>query len=111
VSAVPEAQEFVQAAFEKGESKAATTLRLVRLLDDYGPKLLRIATAEALQRDTPRISSVAYLLERLRRGQRMRMPMPVDLSRRPDLQDLSVQPHQAETYDELSRHGDDEQDD
>jgi len=111
VSAVPEAQAFVQAAFEKGERKSATTLRLVRLLDDYGAKLLRIATAEALKRDTPRISSVAYLLERLRRSQRMRTPMPVDLSRRPDLQDLSVQPHQAETYDELSRHGDDEQDD
>jgi hypothetical protein len=65
--------------------------------------LLRIALVEALKRDTPRISSVAYLLERLRRSQRMRTPMPVDLSRRPDLQDLSVQPHQAETYDELSR--------
>jgi transposase len=110
-SAVPEAQAFVQAAFEKGERKSATTLRLLRLLDDYGPKLLRIALVEALKRDTPRISSVAYLLERLRRSQRMRAPMPVDLSRRPDLQDLSVQPHQAETYDELSRRDDDEQDD
>lgn len=110
LAAVPEAKAFVQAAFERGENAGATTLKLLRLLDDYGAKLLSIALGEALQRNTPRMSSVAYLLEKLRRSQKTRTPLPVDLSRRPDLQDLSVQPHQAETYDELSHPGDDEQD-
>jgi hypothetical protein len=108
-AAVPETQAFVQAAFAKGENAGATTLKLLRLLDDYGAKALRAALAEALQRETPRISSVAYLLEHRRRAEGMRTPLPVDFSRRPDLADLVVRPHEAETYDELS-HSDDEDD-
>jgi hypothetical protein len=109
-AAVPETQAFVQAAFAKGENAGSTTLKLLRLLDDYGAKPLQAALVEALERDTPRISSVAYLLERHRRADRSRAPLPVDLSRRPDLADLVVQPHQAEIYDELSRSDDDDKD-
>ncbi len=105
---VPETQAFLQAAFAKGENAGSTTLKLLRLLDDYGAQALRAALIEALERDTPRISSVAYLLERRRRAAKTRPPLPVDLSRRPDLADLVVRPHQAEIYDELSRTDDDQ---
>ena len=84
----------------------STTLTVT---DDYGAQALRAALREALERDTPRMSSVAFLLERRRRAQKARPPLPVDLSRRPDLAELVVRPHEAETYDELSR-TDDEQD-
>jgi transposase len=107
-AAVPETQAFLQAAFAKGENAGSTTLKLLRLLDDYGAKALRATLIEALQRDTPRISSVAYLLERRRRAQKTSPPLPVDLSRRPDLADLVVRPHEAEIYDELSRSDDDQ---
>jgi transposase len=107
-AAVPEAQAFVQAAFAKGENAGSTTLKLLRLLDDYGARALQAAVIEALERDTPRISSVAYLLERRRRAEGTRALLPVDLSRRPDLADLVVRPHQPETYDELSRSDDDD---
>ena len=109
-AAVPEAQAFLQAAFAKGENAGSTAIKLRRLLDDYGDKALSAALTEALQRDTPRISSVAYLLERRRRATKTRAALPVDLSRRPDLAELVVQPHNAETYDELSRPTDDDQD-
>jgi transposase len=109
-AAVPETVAFLRAAFAKGENAGSTTLKLLRLLDDYGAQALRAALREALERDTPRISSVAFLLERRRRAAKARPPLPVDLSRRPDLADLVVRPHQAETYDELSRTDDDEQD-
>jgi transposase len=105
---VPETQAFLQAAFAKGENAGSTTQKLLRLLDDYGTQALRAALSEALERDTPRISSVAYLLERRRRAAKTRTPLPVDLSRRPDLADLVVRPHQAETYDELSRTDDED---
>jgi transposase len=108
-AAVPEAQAFLQAAFAKGENVGSTTLKLLRLLDDYGDKALRATLKEALQRDTPRISSVAYLLEKRRRAAKTRPPLPVDLSRRPDLADLVVRPHEAEIYDELSRSTDDDE--
>jgi hypothetical protein len=109
MAAVPQAQAFVQAAFSKGENAGSTTLKLSRLLDDYGAQALKAAVIEALERDTPRISSVAYLLERRRRAAKSRPPLPVDLSRRPDLADLVVRPHEAEIYDELSRPDDDEE--
>jgi hypothetical protein len=102
-AAVPKAQDFLRAAFDKGENTGSTTLKLLRLLDDYGAQALRLAISEALQRGTPRMSSVAYLLEKQRRAQRSRRPLAVDLSRRPDLADLVVKPHEAEIYDELSR--------
>lgn len=109
-TAVPQAQAFIQAAFAKGENAGSTTLKLSRLLDDYGAKALEDALVEALERDTPRMSSVAYLLEKHRRAHGSRPPLPVNLSRRPDLADLVVRPHQAETYDELSRTHDDDKD-
>lgn len=107
-AAVPETAAFLKAAFAKGENAGSTTLKLLRLLDDYGVQALRAALREALERDTPRMSSVAFLLERRRRAQKARPPLPIDLSRRPDLAELVVRPHEAEIYDELSRTDDDE---
>jgi hypothetical protein len=106
-AAVPETQAFLQGAFAKGENAGSTTLKLLRLLDDHGAQSLRAAIVEALERDTPRASSVCYLLERRRRAAKSRPPLPVNLSRRPDLADVVVRPHEAETYDELSRPDDD----
>jgi hypothetical protein len=69
---------------------------------------LRSAIREALERNTPRASSVAFLLRRQHRS----TPLPVlDLSRHPEAQALDVRPHDLETYDELAhpRHDDSEQ--
>ena len=86
----------------------ATTEKLLLLLDDYGATELAAAVEESLSRQTPRLSSVAFLLARRRRTAQRKMALPVDLSRRPDLKDLYVKPHASETYDELARHDDDE---
>ena len=109
--AVPAAEAFLEASFQRGESVAATTEKLLLLLDDYGAAELTAAVEEALSRQTPRLSSVAFLLARRRRAAQRRMALPVDLSRRPDLKDLYVKPHAPETYDELARPDDDEHDD
>lgn len=110
ISAVPATEAFLEAAFERGESVAVLTEKLLRLLDEYGADELRTVVDEALARGTPRLSSVSFLLGRRRRAAKTRPPLPVDLSRRPDLKDLYVKPHPAETYDELSRNDDDDQD-
>ena len=110
IDAVPTAEVFLEAAFQRGESVAATTEKLLLLLDDYGAQELRAAVEEALERQTPRIGSVAYILGKRRRQSQSTRPLPVDLSRRPDLKDLYVKPHASETYDELSRNDDDERD-
>lgn len=106
--AAPEAEAFLDAAFVKGEHAGSLIQKLTRLLDDYGDKRFRAAITLALSRDTPRASSVAYLIEQQLRAEKSRAPLPVDLSRRPDLADFHVKPHHGETYDELSQHRSDD---
>ncbi len=96
--AVPESEAFLQAALLRGESVSHQTRRLLQLLDEYGAEPVRSALREALERGTPRASSVAFLLNRRRTS----APLPVDLSRRPELADLHVQPHDPGGYDEPS---------
>jgi len=109
IDAVPAAEAFLEAAFQRGESVVATTEKLLLLLDDYGAQELRTAVEEALERQTPRIGSVAYILGKRRRVSQRSTALPVDLSHRPDLKDLYVKPHSSETYDELSRNDDDDE--
>jgi len=105
---VPESPAFLQAAFERGESTARLTVQLLRLLDDYGPAELSATLREALDRHTPRLSSVAFILARRHRQRRQRAPLPVNLSRRPDLENLTVSNPSLEAYDELTQDSDEE---
>ena len=103
--AVPESDELLERAFAQGESAARQTAQLLRLLDLYGVAALRRAIREALDRNTPRASSVAFLLRRHHRS----APLPaLDLSRHPEAQALDVRPHDLETYDELAHSRDDD---
>jgi transposase len=103
--AVPESEELLERAFAQGESVASQTSQLLRLLDVYGVAALRRAIREAIERNTPRASSVAFLLRRNHRAS----PLPaLDLSRHPEAQALDVRPHNLETYDELAHSRDDD---
>jgi hypothetical protein len=102
LAVVPEVESLLEAALSRGEPVGTQTTELTRLLDDYGPAELRAAVREALERETPRASSVAYLLNRRRRHRRQRPTLPVHLTQRPELEELHVQPHDPEVYDELS---------
>jgi hypothetical protein len=108
--AIPSIANFLDAAFQRGESVAKETTRLLQLLDDYGARDLAVAVEEALANETPRADSVAFILNRRRRAGRQ-FPLPIDLSRHPHLADLSVSTHHLEVYDELSEHNDASDDD
>ena len=82
--------------------------QLLEFLDDYGAEELRQAIRLALDRATPRLSSVAYILQQRRRRKQLRILRPVQLERRPDLADLHVQPHDSDIYDELSNEAEDD---
>ena len=95
----PESRALLDLAFAQGESAGAQTSHLMKLLEQYGASALRRAIAEALERGTPRASSVAFLLSR-----RPRSTQPaLDLSRHPQAQSVDVRPHDLGTYDELAR--------
>jgi hypothetical protein len=103
--AAPESEDLLERAFAQGESAARQTSQLPRLLDLYGVAALRRAIREALERNTPRASSVAFLLRRHHRSS----PLPaLDLSHHPEAQALDVRPHDRETYDELAHSRDDD---
>jgi hypothetical protein len=103
--AVPETKTLLDLAFAHGESAGAQTGQLLRLLEEYGPVALRRAVVEALERNTPRACSVAWLLRRLPRRQRVLL----DLSSHPEAQTIEVRPHDLKTYDELARTEDDDE--
>ena len=100
VQAAPECEKLLDLAFAQGESAGSQTAQLLRLLDLYGASALRLAVAEVLARDTPRASSVAFVL---RKRKLPVLPPAVDLSRHPRAQAIDVRPHDLETYDELAR--------
>jgi transposase len=100
--AVPEVDAFLAAAFPRHRSTVALTARLTRLLTLYGSAALSAALHEALDRGTPTLASVEYLLEKRRREAQRRPPLPVDLTDRPELAGLHVQPHALADYDELA---------
>jgi hypothetical protein len=100
--AVPESAQLLEKAFIAGESAAHETMQLIELLERYGEKALRHAVHEAIERDTPRAASVAFLLRQRHRC----APLPLDLSRYPQAQEINVRSHDLETYDELARYRD-----
>lgn len=110
IAAVPSAEAFLEASFQRGESVVATTEKLLVLLNDHGAAELQAAVEQALSRGTPRLGSVGFLLAQARRTALRRAPLPVELSRRPDLRDLYVKPHAPTTYDELARPEEDDRD-
>jgi transposase len=107
--AVPESEALLDAIFDRGESAAQQTNQLLQLLDLHGARELRIAVCEALARKTPRVSSVTFILNQRQRSSRRRIPPPIDLSHHPELENLSVIPHNLETYDDLAKNDPNEQ--
>lgn len=106
----PESKELLDRAFAQGESAGHQTSQLLKLLDEYGASALRAAIVEAMDRDTPRASSVAFLLRNRRRSQGS-PPPPVDLSRHPEAQAIDVRPHDLDAYDQLAQTKHSEDDD
>jgi hypothetical protein len=102
---IPESRELLDAAFSQGESTGRQIAQLTRLLDEFGPHALRRCILEALRHNTPRASSVAFLL----RCQPRQTRPSLDLSRHPEAQSVEVRPHDLEIYDELARSDDDQE--
>jgi len=100
--AVPEAERFLDAAFPHYRGTVLLTTHLTRLLELYGADALNAALAEALQRGTANLAAVEFLLEKHRREANRRPPLPVDLTDKPELAALHVQPHSLSVYDQLS---------
>jgi transposase len=101
--AVPIATTLLDRLAARGESLRYQIVRLLALLDDYGPQELGAAMACALERDALGAGAIAHILETRRRQRGLKPPIPMALPDRPGVRDLDVTPHRLETYDELTR--------
>jgi transposase len=104
---IPGIESFLDAAFQRGESVARLNKQLLTLIDLYGAQEVAAAVAEACQKETPRINSLTFILNRRRRSGRRVLPV-VDLSRHPHLSDLAVPTHNLEDYDDLANNDEDD---
>lgn len=86
----------------RGEPLSSNTARLVRLLDHHGAQALAAAVGQALERDTPRATSVEHLLNQANRGSAVPPPLSLQLPNRADVRDLELQTHELGGYDDLA---------
>jgi transposase len=101
--AVPAVATLLERLAARGESLRAHSVRLLALLDDYGPQELTAAIEQALERDALGAGAIAHILETRRRRRGLTPPLPIVLPDRPGVRDLDVTPHRLETYDALTR--------
>jgi transposase len=97
--AVPAAATLLERLAARGDSLRYQILRLLALLDDYGPQEL----AAAIERDALGAGTIAHILETRRRQRGLKPPIPIALPDHPGVRDLDVTPHRLETYDDLTR--------
>jgi transposase len=88
---------------DRGEPLTVVTRRLLGLLDDFGPDALHAAITTALERGTLSVAAITHLLDTARRRRGARPPVPLVLPDHPGVRDLTVVPHNLETYDGLTR--------
>ena len=97
--AIPESETLLDLAFAQGESAGSQTAQLLKLLDGMERPPCAEPSVEALERNTPRASSVAFLLRSTSLAPRR---LALDLSHHPEAQSVEVRPHDLEIYDELA---------
>ena len=101
--AVPAVTTLLDRLAARGESLRSHIVRLLALLDDYGPQELAAAIDRALERDALGAGAIAHILETRRRQRGLKPPIPIALPDHPGVRDLDVTPHRLETYDALTR--------
>ena len=101
--AVPITATLLARLAERGDVLRPHLIRLLALLEDYGPQELTTAVEIALARDAMGAGSISHILETRRRHRGAQPPVPMILPDRPGVRHLEITPHRLETYDDLSR--------
>lgn len=103
IAEAPATEELLDELARRDEPLGTQTRKLLELLGFYGADRLDEAAREALERGTPRAASVAYLLEHQDRQQGRPPTVPTRVSDSPEIQNLTVEHHDLESYDDLSQ--------
>lgn len=107
--AAPASTELLVQAAKRNGNLGTITAALLRLLERFGATELQAAMLEALSRDVPHPNAVRLALERRREERHQAPPVATILSAHAQARDVTVQEHQLDTYDQLTKEPSDEQ--
>jgi hypothetical protein len=94
------ADPFLGALAQRGGAIGHHTVRLIKLLDSYGPAELDAALAEALSRGSAGAESVEHICDQRARARKQPPPVLI-VHDDPRVTDLRVTPHKLAAYDAL----------
>ena len=100
-AAVPEVDQLFVLLAQRGENIGHNVARLAHLMSIYGVDDFRAAVLEAVERETPRATSIGNILERRRRARSAPTVLPAHLPDDPRVRELRVTSHDPATYDAL----------
>jgi transposase len=105
--ACPSCQRFFQLVAERGGNLGAHTVRLLKLLDTFGPQSLEQALAQSIDSGMAHLGAVHHILDHDRQARGL--PPPVDLSLPDHVRQRSraVRVHPLSSYDQLRSNEDD----
>ncbi len=96
----PELDEFYRVEMDRGESLAQVKNKMLEMNRLYGDELFRKALRIARKKEMHHPSQVMKILVGLENaGQKV--PTPLNLAKRQDIEDLDIKSHDLETYDNL----------
>jgi transposase len=96
---IPHIDVLLQRWLLDGHHLGGQVLHTLRLLEAYGPDVLRAAVAEMVQRGTHDRGALVVLCERHRRARREPVPVPLELGAH--VPEREVIPHALEGYDDV----------
>ena len=105
--AVPQSQDLLKQAAERGQPLGQIIQELLGLLDRYGVAELTVGIQEALQRGVPHPHAVRLTLERRREARQLPPPIEINLPDHLQKRDSPVKPHSLTSYDQLAETADD----
>ena len=108
--AAPASAELLRQLAERGQNLGSAVSMLLRLLDTYGAEELQAAVLEALQKEVPHPHAVRHALERRRQEQGKPAAVPLPLSDEVSARDVTVKPHDLDSYDSIKEVKDDDRD-
>lgn len=98
---VSNAPALLEVVARRGGNLGNVTSHLLKYVGLYGASEVEEAIREAIQRDTPHLTAIRFLLERRRQARNRPVPIGIELPDDPRVRDLTVRPHALSTYDDI----------
>lgn len=98
---VSNAPALLELVARRGGNLGNVTTHLLKYVGLYGASEVEVAIREAIERDTPHLTAIRFLLERRRQERHRPVPIGIELPDDPRVRDLTVRPHALSTYDDI----------